>query len=214
MEIRKYESKLLSSNMYVVVEGDRAVVIDPFENIEPVKGLQTECILLTHEHYDHISGVNLWKKETNVPVICSNACAANICNPKKNLAQYFRTFCELQTWANADEVPPYDPEYRCQADDVFTDRQEYGWLGHKWQLFELPGHSPGSIGILLDGENFFSGDSLIKNFKANFGAPGGSRKQWETISVPRLRHISEGIRVYPGHFGGFIYDVNELLYWP
>lgn len=212
IEIRRYESKVLSSNMYVVVEGDRAIVIDPSDDVEPAEGLHVECILLTHEHYDHISGVNLWKEETNAPVVCSSACAASIRDPKKNLARYFSVFCELQTWVKADTIPEYDPGYRCEADETFTDRKEFGWLGHRWLLFELPGHSPGSIGILLDGTALFSGDSLIKDCKTNFGAPGGSRKQWETTSVPRLKNLSKDIRVYPGHFGDFIYETNELLY--
>ena len=85
MEIRRYESGLLSSNMYVVVEGHRAIVIDPFDDVSPATGLTIDYILLTHEHYDHISGVNTWKKATGALVLCSKACAENIQNQRRAL---------------------------------------------------------------------------------------------------------------------------------
>ena len=203
IEIRRYESGLLSSNMYVIVEGNHAVVIDPFEDTAPANGLIIDYIILTHEHYDHISGVNLWKKARDAPVLCSRPCAENIQDPKKNLAYYFREFCELQTWMKLDEIPPYDPDYSCQADETFEDEMNLEWAGHQLHLFELPGHSMGSIGIVLDSDCFFSGDSLMENCEIALRLPGGSRKKWHDIGLPRLKSIPQGIRVYPGHFMDF-----------
>ena len=65
IEIKRYVSGLLSSNMYVIIEGDHAIVIDPFADTTPSEGSIIDYILLTHEHYDHISGVNVWKKAAN-----------------------------------------------------------------------------------------------------------------------------------------------------
>lgn len=204
--IKRYESDLLLSNMYVVAEGMRAVVIDPFQDIFPAKGLIIDKIILTHEHYDHISGVNLWRKITKAPVLCSRACAANIQSPKKNLSRHFKEFCELQTWMELEEIPQADPEYSCEADETFEDELWFEWQGHKWHLFEMPGHSQGSIGILLDDMRFFSGDSLMENSEIELRMPGGSRKKWKEIGEPRLKQIPCGIRVYPGHFQEFIFQ--------
>jgi glyoxylase-like metal-dependent hydrolase (beta-lactamase superfamily II) len=177
MEIRRYESGLLSSNMYVIVEENHAIVIDPFDDIGPATGLVIDCILLTHEHYDHISGVNLWKEKTGAPVLCSKICAENIQDPKKNLANHFKEFCELQTWMMLEEIPSSDPEYSCTADQMFEDEMDLNWQGHTFILFEIPGHSLGSIGILLDGTEFFSGDSLMEKSEIELRLPGGSRKK-------------------------------------
>ena len=205
IEIRRYVSSLLSSNMYVVVEGRHAIVIDPFEDISAAEGLNIDYILLTHEHYDHISGVNLWKKARDAPVLCSKPCAENIRNPKKNLAYYFKDFCELQTWIKIGTLPSYDPEYACEADVTFDDHMSFEWHGHQWDLFELPGHSMGSIGMILDGSSFFSGDSLLENFDISLRIPGGSKKKWNETGAKRIAQVPEGIRVYPGHFTDFIY---------
>ena len=205
IEIRKYVSDLLFSNMYLVVEQGHAIVIDPFEEVSPADGLEIDRIILTHEHYDHISGVNMWKKARDVPVLCSRACAENIQNPRKNLAHYFREFCELQTWISLDEIPPYDADYSCKADESFEDELRFSWMGHHWHLFGLPGQSLGSIGIVLDDQYFFSGDSLLENCETSLRIPGGSQKKWQETGLPRLRAIPDGIRVYPGHFENFKY---------
>ncbi len=206
MEIRRYVSDLLSSNMYLIVEGDAAIVIDPFRDTTPGAGLTVEKILLTHEHYDHISGVNEWKKATGAPVLCSKACAENIQNPRKNLASTFEVFCELQTWVKLDKLPDTDAQYVCQADETFENEKVLTWRGHSFMLFEMPGHSLGSIGILLDGQAFFSGDSLIEDCEIALRLPGGSRAKWNAVGAPRLAAIPKGIMVYPGHFQEFSFE--------
>lgn len=209
MEIRRYESSLLFSNMYMVVEGNHATVIDPFEDISPGEGLTVDCILLTHEHYDHISGVNAWKDKTNAPVFCSRPCAGNIQDPRKNLAHYFEEFCELQNWVKISDIPKHNPEYSCKADDCFDDKVTFCWQGHTWRLFELPGHSLGSVGILLDECCFFSGDSLMENYEIALRLPGGSRKLWKEVGRPRLAGLPDRVMVYPGHFTNYIYKRND-----
>lgn len=205
IEIRRYVSCLLSSNMYVIAEGSRAIVIDPFEDISPGDGLIIDYILLTHEHYDHISGVNVWKKARDVPVLCSKPCADNIKDPKRNLAYYFEEFCELQTWIKVDVIPKHDKAYSCKADIVFNDERVFEWEGHCLRLFEMPGHSMGSIGIVMDDSAFFSGDSLMEATEISLRLPGGSRRQWREKGYPRLQGVPAGIRVYPGHFEDFVY---------
>lgn len=205
MKIQRVESPLLASNMYVISENQYAIVIDPFQNLEPAENLIIDKIILTHEHYDHISGVNDWKRLTNAPVLCSKTCGENIQSSKKNMARLFEVFCELQTWMIVDKIPEADENYTCQADETFEDELDFAWKGHDFHLFELPGHSLGSIGILLDGQYFFSGDSLIEGKEIELRFPGGSKAKWEKIGIPRLALIPEGTQVYPGHFKEFIY---------
>lgn len=206
IEIKRYVSGLMSSNMYVVAEGNHAIVIDPYEDVVTPEGMTIDHIILTHEHYDHISGVNIWKKARAASVLCSRACAENIQNPKKNLAYYFKEFCELQTWMKIDTVPPYDPSYSCSADITFEGSLFLDWQGHTCHLFELPGHSMGSIGVIIDGAIFFSGDSLLENTDVALRLPGGSQKKWKEISLPLLSGLPRDIHIYPGHFSDFVYD--------
>lgn len=209
MEIIRYTSNLLSSNMYVIKENNEAIVIDPFQDTTAVKGLNVRKIILTHEHYDHISGVNVWKGITNAPVLCSASCADNIQSPKKNFAGMFEVFCELQNWMKLDEIPVIDIKFSCHADEIFNDVMSFRWHEHIFILFEIPGHSAGSIGILLDNKFFFSGDSLFENQDVELRLPGGNKSKWNEISTSRLALLPNGILVFPGHFRDFTYNMTK-----
>lgn len=206
IEIRRYISDLLFSNMYIIVESGHAIVIDPCQNTAMAGDLMIDKIILTHEHYDHISGVNAWKEKTYASVLCSKICAKNIQSSKNNLANYFKEFCELQTWVELAAIPSSDPDYFCTAEECFEDDLKFGWLGHTFHLFEMPGHSLGSIGIIMDDHYFFSGDSLMENNDIELRMPGGSRKKWSEIGKPRLDRIPKGVMVFPGHFKEFMYE--------
>lgn len=205
MEIRRFKSELLYSNMYIITENGHAIVVDPCQNINALGNNIVDMILLTHEHYDHISGVNLWKEITGAPVWCSKMCAEHIKDPRKNMSRYFKEFCELQTWVKLEESYGKCEDYSCEADYSFEDKKQLMWLGHYFKLFELPGHSEGSIGILLDEKHFFSGDSLLEETEIELRLPGGNKKKWIERGAPRLAQVPYDITVYPGHFKEFKY---------
>lgn len=204
MEIRQYNSGILSSNMYVLTENQHAVVIDPARDTAPGEGLILDLLLITHEHYDHISGVNAWKERYHAPLLCSETCAGRIGDPRKNQARHFDVFCKILSHLPTDTLQTIDTAYTCTAEKTFSDQTAFDWQGHSFLLMEIPGHSPGSIGILLDGVHFFSGDSLLKDMSVEFRFPGGSKKQWLEQSESRIRSLPKGITVWPGHFESFI----------
>lgn len=204
MEIRRYDSGLLASNMFVIVENGHAVVIDPARDLSPGEGLTVDLLLVTHEHYDHISGVNAWKEAFGAPLLCSEACAERLPDPKKNQARFFDALCRIQSWIKLDSIPEIESEYICEADRTFRDEMVFTWQGHSIRLLEIPGHSPGSIGIFVDDVHFFSGDSLLENMETELRFPGGSRRQWAEIGEVRVRAVPKGSTVWPGHFESFV----------
>ena len=204
MQISKYDSRLLHSCMYVIQEEDHALVIDPCKNTAPAEKLKVDMLIVTHEHYDHISGVNEWKEVTGAPLLCSQACAENIRNSKKNMSRFFDVFCALQTWIPMDGAQVETEEYTCQADRTFQDSMEFLWMGHQIRLIEIPGHSKGSIGIYLDEKDFFSGDSLLENMQIELRLPGGNSRDWEKIGKERIAAVPKGTRIWPGHFENFV----------
>jgi len=203
MEIKRYDSGILSSNMYVLADNDHAIIIDPSMDTLPGENLNVEMMIITHEHYDHISGVNVWKERFKVPLLCSESCANRITDPKTNLARYFDEICEMQSWMQVGILPSIDYSYKCKAEKIFRDKTEFEWMGHSIRLIEIPGHSPGSIGVYVDYTHFFSGDSFFKDIEIELRFPGGSRKQWIEVGEPRIKALPKGTIIWPGHFEAF-----------
>ena len=204
--IQVFDSGILSSNMFIIEENGHAIVVDPALDTSRGEKLIIDFLLITHEHYDHISGVNAWKKEYHVPLLCSEACAARITDPKKNQARHFDAFCEIQSWMQINTLPQIDATYTCEADKTFQDNAVFEWQGHILRMTEIPGHSPGSIGIYIDNDDFFSGDSLLKDTEIELRFPGGSRKQWLQMGEQKIKSVPKGTRIWPGHGKPFILE--------
>lgn len=198
--------------MYLLEASGHGLIVDPcrdFTKFDP--SVRCDWIFLTHEHYDHISGVDAWRERTGARVICTRACGENLKDARKNLSSFFESFCELQTWMPYEGGRSYEP-YATYADVVFDGRMELDWQGHRIELFAAPGHSEGSACLLLDGHTLFSGDSLIPGNEPALRFPGGSRKQWRDYTLPLLRELSREIKVYPGHLEPCgLKEFNQLL---
>ena len=203
MLIERYDSGLLDSSMYIVSENNHAIVVDPCLIIDAAEKFIIDYLFITHEHYDHIFGVNSWKERTGAPLVCSKACSERIGDSKKNQARHFDSFCEIQTFSARWDPSFFDPDYTCDADIIFEGEKSIDWQGHTIRLLEIPGHSPGSIGIWID-DVFFSGDSLLEEKEIELRFPGGSKRQWEESGKKIIDSIPGGTMIYPGHFGGFI----------
>lgn len=209
MFIRQYVSNLLNSNMYIIEEEGHSIVIDPFifgKGLDIDSNFKPEMLLLTHEHYDHISGVNFMKEKWNVPAYASSACAVNLRKPNRNLSRHFDAFCMMQSW-----LPGYRCEhqgdYTCTADETFSNREQIKWRGHSIKLIEAPGHSEGSILIYADDRFLFAGDSVFKDYPIGTRFTGGSTDKYNKITKNIINSFPEGTIVYPGHFSAFC--INE-----
>ncbi|WP_051538330.1 MBL fold metallo-hydrolase [Butyrivibrio proteoclasticus] len=209
MEIKTVTSDIFNSNMYIISDRGHAIIVDPCRDLTDFdESLVYDWIFLTHEHYDHISGVKLWKEKSKARIMCSHSCAENIMDSRKNLSNHFDAFNELQTF-----YPKYEGEkiegFTCEADEFFTECTSFEWQGHEIEMMECPGHSKGSILIIIDNQVLFSGDSLLKDYPTACRFPGGSTKQWKKEGIPIIRSLDKELMVYPGHFGSFL--LNEKL---
>lgn len=216
MEIKQYVTDYLKSNMYLVTENNHSVLIDPSADEKLAeklnkKGIALDHILLTHEHYDHINGVNWWKERyPEAEVMCSEVCAQRIESPRANSSRYFEAFCQIQTWA-VDQKPMPSTEFSAKADKTYTDGFSMTWQGHMFLFRECPGHSPGSVLIFLDETLMFSGDSLMRDHLAATRFPGGSTKIYNEKTLPRIMGLSGKTYVYPGHMKPFF--LSDSLEW-
>jgi len=205
MEIRSFSYQPIDSRMYIMAVGDTAVIIDPCENCGAKdyleqRDIQKVIVLLTHEHYDHISGVNWIRTLYPTTVICTEPCGKAIKNPSKNLSRHYEVLFifspeQVKQIAYAQNVQPYE----CRADIIFENEYTLELAGHKWIMTATPGHSSGSCCIMLDDQYCFTGDSMLEHLPVITRFPGGSRKAFEITINNYLSRLKEGTIICPGH---------------
>lgn len=210
MEIDRYTSPLLSSNMYVVSEGGRCIIIDPYFSPEAnrlLSGLTPDFMLVTHEHYDHVSGVNGYKLEYKIPLYASRACDEGMQSPARTRAKFFGAWLEVQGLSGQR----VDPAYTCRADEIIEEGQTIDWMGRPIVFRLAPGHSTGSTLLLLDGDMLFSGDCMLRKSVPASRLPGSDQKAFQRCTLPYLKQLDGNTLVFPGHYGCFRLRDHHLL---
>lgn len=203
MKFLKYIYEIIDSNMYIAIEGQSALIIDPNINEAALKRLNDKqvrklLIILTHEHYDHISGVNWLREHFSCTVVCSKACADNMLSELKNGSKFFSVLFLNESEEKMQEAKKVKP-ITCEADSVFSGIKELCWEGHDIILYETPGHSAGSICINFDQKYLFTGDSLLKGLAVITKLPTGDKKRYYDTTLPFLRTLDRDLWVFPGH---------------
>ena len=143
-------------------------------------------------------------------MVAGSFCDKGLQNPSRNFSRFFKEFCDLQNVFKINKKIE-NLDYVCSADITFYDDYAFMWQENKFELFATPGHSKGSICVLVNGRYLFAGDTLFWDYPTAFGFPGGSKKDWEQISRPKLQTLNKNIQVFPGHFEQFV--LKDYKFW-
>lgn len=210
--VYRFSMPVIDSSMYLVEGGGSCLIVDPCVSKEAEALLRDrqirDCwILLTHEHYDHISGVCRLRERLPCRVVCTEACAARIGDPKKNCAAYAEALVIAKSEREQLEFArSVEKGYACRADVTYSGQAELRWQDLTLTLREAPGHSPGSQIVEIGRHWYFTGDSLIPGTEAITRFPGGSRRAYERVTMPYLRTIRPGSVLFPGHGSEAVFE--------
>ncbi len=214
-KLYKYSLQIIDSNMYLFMSNAHALIIDPQESDDALvmlggSGCKDLTVILTHEHFDHVSGVNSLRhfaSQHRIPcsVYAQEVCAEAITDPDKNLSRNADVLFILKSpEEQAMARTLFSPDYACYADHTFESTQSLDWEDLILVLRSTPGHTPGSICIeIYDQEKkllaLATGDSLILNQKVITRLPSGSKKSYKEITLPYLENIPSDTLILPGH---------------
>ncbi len=194
--VTRFLNNPVPSNCFVVhyKGAETCLIVDPADNNpkELINYLNNErltpdFIILTHEHFDHISGVNLFKKTYSCNVIATSDCSCAIQNSKKNLS-IFR-----------DNVG-----FICAPADIELKQKHFliPWGSKTLNFIKTPGHSQGSLCFQID-DILFAGDTLIKDHKTVVKIVGGNKQQLITSLNEIFNTFDENTLIFPGHGESF-----------
>lgn len=210
--VYRFSMPVIDSSMYLIPGDGSCLVVDPCVSTKAEELLRESCvqncmILLTHEHYDHISGVNRLRELLPCTVICSEICGKRIADSRKNSAAYITALMVTKTTEEQERFSKLvDTRYICCADQTYSNQMELTWEDLTLTLRETPGHSPGSQVIEIDNHWYFTGDSLIPGEKIITRLPGSSKKAYMEMTRPYLESIAAGSILFPGHGKETVFD--------
>lgn len=177
-------------NCYIVwnPEIKKAYVIDPgdcagsvFEKLKTL-GLSCAAILLTHGHFDHITGVNELKELTGAKVYAGKGEAVLLADDDLNVSKRVRR------------------PVRVVPDRLIEDGEVIADFGMAFKTIFTPGHTHGSVCYYFEKEGIlFSGDTLFKSGMGRTDLPTGSESELYASIIHRLISLPESTVCYPGH---------------
>ena len=182
----------LSVYCYILSNDDGECVVIDIGGSAPVllrhleqEKLTLQGILLTHGHYDHISGTEQVRQQWNVPVYIHKNDEAMLTSMKENLGDW------IEPGANFQPVQQWQT---IQEGDVLEFGSEL-----VLKVLHTPGHTKGSV-CYVCGNLLFSGDTLFRMSRGRTDFPGGNDREM-LDSLRKLARLEGEYRVLPGHDG-------------
>ncbi len=205
----------LKSNMFTILSSNEAIVFDP--NIDDdllvffrENGIKKAHILLTHGHYDHISGVEWLKENIKSTVYCHVKCAERLANSKRPLSRLVALVLASEDKKDGghrykDFVKSYKP-FTIVPDIIFEGSGSLMLGNIELEFIHTPGHSEGSACYKLSDGMVFTGDTLLQENATITRFPGGNTDDYNNVALPFLRSLPKDTIIMPGHGNPFVFE--------
>ena len=168
-------------NCSIISENGRAWIVDPGQegariaSLLEKKGLEPEAVLLTHAHFDHITGIaELQKLFPGRPVYVH----------REDTVMFGHPFNQMPGEYSSIGVPAN-----------IRDVEELKIC----EVIHTPGHTPGAVCYHFPSDRLLlSGDTLFAGSIGRTDFPGGSMSKM-TDSLKKLTALPDDTLVVPGH---------------
>ena len=167
-----------------------------------IKPEEIQLILATHGHADHVGSAKALREITGAPAAIHQAdkdmMEQGLLDGPPGVSRWGRMMAAILL-PRADKLFRFQPT---PADIVFDEKPfslaDYGIPG---EVFPTPGHSPGSVTILLESKDAFVGDQAMNGlpFRLRPGLPILAVDIDEVKESWRKMLKKEPKMIYPGH---------------
>ena len=179
----------LSANCWIagMASAGEGIVIDPGGNSSEIQrmiddsGLDIKIIILTHGHSDHIAALYEIQAHTGADV------AIHIED-----ADFLEGHGSYSSQFGISYKTPHPPDQLLREGDTLDIK------GMSFKVIHTPGHTPGSISLLMD-FGVFTGDTIFRRGIGTTLMPGSSRPQLIESIKKKLMVLPDETVIYPGH---------------
>lgn len=208
-----------ASNVYLIKNGERSILVDSGNRKKSGKILKEiqkhdinpadiAAILLTHAHYDHAGSLSELKKMTGAKVYAHEAeeklLRTGLSGLPNGTSPFFRFLVGLgRTFLK--KLGAFEP---VEPDVLVGDKYDLSEFGLNAYILPTPGHTGGSVSLILNDTYAFIGDTAFNIRKKSVYPPFANDEKllihsWKTLLSTGAEYF------YPGH--GNMFTRNRLL---
>ncbi len=178
---------VMDMNCYLITnENNECFIVDPGFDADSIikhidsRGYKVIGILLTHGHFDHISGITCY----DVPVYIN----------EKEIELFDDAYLNGAFYYNIDTIKANTLKEITYIKD--GDRIQFGQ--EPIIVYETPGHTRGSVTYKYK-EDLYTGDTLFRGTVGKWDFPTGSQQTLKETIIKLFRTLDHKLNVYPGH---------------
>lgn len=196
------------ANSYLVGKGSSYVLVDTGRRSQwpnllgslEVLGIAENSLsglILTHTHYDHVENAARIKSRYHVPLYVHSSEAQFLARGDSPIPQGSLV---ITKWIvdRLDSIPLRFPVEPVSADIVVEEEMDLSFLGLDARILHTPGHSSGSLSLVIDSEIAIVGDTMWGLFKESLFPPFADNPRNLVHSWQKL--LDTGCSLFlPGH---------------
>jgi hydroxyacylglutathione hydrolase len=201
-EITALTTGRFKENAYVVVATGDCLLVDPgaepefIESFLRLHALTPQRIVLTHGHFDHLGAVSTLMTQFSIP------CAAH--RLEERLVRQAATYAFRFDRGGAAVTVPRGLAF-------FDGTSDLDWNGRSIGVLAMPGHTAGSVALVLDGAAAFVGDTLFYERIGPTTYPESDPAAIDISVATLLDTLPSPCIIFPGH--GKPWSVERARIW-
>jgi glyoxylase-like metal-dependent hydrolase (beta-lactamase superfamily II) len=195
------------SNVFLLTNGEKNILIDTSPKSQRKKlarrlnelGINNiDYLILTHAHFDHAGNAKFIQEKFGARVVIHKSEGSYLSsgsNPMLAGTNIFtKIIIKLFGFMLAEKLL-YEP---CLPDILINDKFDFNDIGFKAYILHTPGHSPGSMSVIVDDEVAIVGDAMFGVFPWSVFPPYGDDSKLMIKSWGKL--LETNCRVFlPSH---------------
>lgn len=195
------------SNVFLLTNGSKNILIDTSPNymwsllvkrLNKLKISKIDALILTHSHMDHAENSCRIKEKYGSFIIIHRSEASYLASGNNIIPHGTNLFTRTLMKALSSFITPLLRYKPCQFDVLVDDKFELDDFGFNARIIHTPGHTIGSVSVVIDDEVAIVGDTMFGIFSSSAFPPYADDVRQMMISWRRLLDTNCSVFI-PGH---------------